>query len=653
MMAETFSRRLPFCCDTSLPILHRTRKRRMWSKSCLKDSMLRVALRRGFWTIYFLFMLYFACQACYKAIIMILYLRSLIKSQYNEEECLRLYQNLVRDQANFRNLGSTGLMYYAIYFALITNFFLIHFIPTRDQFTQFCESILQRDFHGFKLIWDKIYENGQNETELSWSARDDEYKFITKQAKIFIRLSLHSNYNLSIMLNRSSIKRKSIIKHDVGCNRKQTVANSYNFIPKLDKDLFNSDSDFTEEPSLDRSNLQLDYLRSQREHLMRRAANISPLIPENISNESHRHLSRKAKVVALCTTGYMYAWHTLATLVIHNMAWRSLEHEGRQNDRFGLYGRLNLVEEICLIPWINGWLMACLVPMVVGFRSKFIHFRWLNQKLDGFFREVELLRKLEQFSTHARQLDSGFDLSATIGIKRADCDSAAMDIYLSFMSLTYGLRPSLERACNIFARSVNVMLCLFVVVLSTIRPDELQGAQLIFNLTVLMGGMCCLNLVFLVAAAFNTSCLRLAKRSWSLMAEAACSASGLPSMQQIERDFRLRTGQQTCYSKHNSDDTYRLYMPANCTRYDRKFELRSDTAPPEVTNRRSIRERHSFSNVVTLHTLILWQRIMADHESLKDRTTCRVYGKFRLDYASILRFNFWIFSIAILLINTR
>lgn len=530
-----------------------------------------------------------------------------------------LYDLLEQNGDIYRNVDILGIMMYSLAFLITVCYCLYDYIPSPFNIVHLIEVFLDEKESKYSTdFFDQFRDSDKQRPVLFWSSIHDQTQSALDRIDVQIKQTLYS------INNYLEVQTSRLCKIEPRWQTKSTQKCLSSAGSRFDFDFESSNKS-----RLLRASIEKESLRLQSEHLRELSRSKASIVPRGIGKEA-KQMSGLSLIILVLAAISGAMWHLTAVFLAHRSAWDSLESSSSK-PRFNAYARLGLAEDYLMAPILHEITFSSFIKIVIDCRSCLAQLRWLNRSFDTFFAHLSELRKLERLNISSvldyPRAELELRRNKLIELRRTDCDLIATDIYINFSSFANGFRASLESGADLISKTCNVFMALLLVVLAIFDPRDVGSARFKFVLAMILCGMFALNCTFLVASNLNTSCLRLAKRSWSMMAASVSSTDDMLGMPDIVKDFIAVRGMQDYFGQ---------------------FDLQNQESHKQVDARAQGR-----CAAISSHTLMLWQRMMMDSEYLREKLTCRLYGVFKLEYAAVLRFNFWTISLAILLINMR
>lgn len=244
--------------------------------------------------------------------------------------------------------------------------------------------------------------------------------------------------------------------------------------------------------------------------------------------------------------------------------------------------------------------------------------------LDEYHFLVSLRSEVQQFIMQVSKLGSqSIDLQASpssyermkthyiLQKLKFDYDCKAINIYIKYQYLIRQLGPLLRLTEYII--SLLTVFLLFMYLFTSTLYEKAHPNEQYTMLVVMFGIMADVNLTALAFSTLSTSCIKLSRYFWSLLANSKChelSLAGATGMQRLpeaasENSNRIASG---CY-----------------------FEL----------------------SLISPHTLLLWRNLIFDEKRLESKLCCRIFGSLKIDFRSIFMFDVYLISAVMLYVTYK
>lgn len=375
--------------------------------------------------------------------------------------------------------------------------------------------------------------------------------------------------------------------------------------------------------NLKRTNEMIGELNEHQIHLRSLLADKSDIWPETGSLVWRQ---KQRKYLITYYTGFFISLDIICITVISlavYLAQKAIEVRGEKP--------MNFLEKLCLLELFSilttDQLVVPAVLMFVSLRDKIIYlqsirrrFKQLNLKL----LELEWRRQQQQ---QQQQPDKPADqTSAGVDCLRAECDTEAMQIYLSLRVFMDGLRPTSALASLI----LNQYCLLALVMLASSLPfyTSSSNEQLLISVSIAIDLVLMINLSFIICAVYESVCIKTIHCAWSLVARI--------TMEVTEAEEQESKLQGPINLEHLNAVTLQKIGPSSpksLTEYFRFSKVKD--------------------NLINDHTATLWRKFVEDVPALHKSFHCQVFGLLQLNYSGLLKLNFWYISIVLIFLTQK
>lgn len=206
-----------------------------------------------------------------------------------------------------------------------------------------------------------------------------------------------------------------------------------------------------------------------------------------------------------------------------------------------------------------------------------------------------------------------------------ECDKDALNLFICYQLFQDDVGSIIELAQK--ALSLYVTFTFISLVPTFAYHKNIPPQHLPIFLLISISLVITINLTFCLCATLNASCKRTIKMAWSLVG--------------IAEGYNHRWYTQ-------------LSEKVPKTRYVNFSDLRSSYfCGNDAFNVNSTIDFEYYCNsFITPHTVLLWRRMIDKQDMLNEKFTFRLYNKINIDFAGILRLNYWMVSL-LLFVLTR
>lgn len=274
-------------------------------------------------------------------------------------------------------------------------------------------------------------------------------------------------------------------------------------------------------------------------------------------------------------------------------------------------------------------LMSCKPCRIlfVTFLDMIEHFYFIKSKIGELNYKLYCLRSESNLIDHNRLYITMKEYELTKKVLYQECDKSVVELYICYRIFKDELKSGMRLAQGVLSQTVSFNL---IVV----------GPTLPFMSFILIGnaGLVAIAVTILifiaestltVCGAIHAYCLKYSRRIWSFIAFA--------------EGYNLDTFNHI--SHFNQLKIFRKLYPINPSIFHNIGNNKSNKYDFEPDF-----DYHSQS-FITYHTMFLWRQL-ATHEALiHDHSIVKLYGFLEVDYRSIIKYNYWIFSVILLVLS--
>lgn len=285
--------------------------------------------------------------------------------------------------------------------------------------------------------------------------------------------------------------------------------------------------------------------------------------------------------------------------------------------------RLSCAESHIHAYFILEWMVIPITIIIIGIKDQMEHLLSLKPKINQVYKRTKGLEKdyynngvliRENFNLLNEQLKN--DLLF-------ECDKEAIELYISYQIFREDVQALFEVAKQIINQGVSQGGLILTPLLLFYRgiPDHLV---VIFSIAVL-SVVIMLNGLFCISAALHTASRQVSKSAWSFVA----FAEG-----------------HICYRYALLSKQLSILKNVH-TNYNETVGFKNFQVIPKNSNKMEVDCEYYYNSSISPHTILLWRRLVKNNEFLDDKLVCKLYGIFQINYSMILRFNYWLISLAL------
>lgn len=352
-------------------------------------------------------------------------------------------------------------------------------------------------------------------------------------------------------------------------------------------------------------------LIEQRKYLNQLRIDNSPVWPVNRTKESHDRMIKVycySYILSAITFSITGICATALTAYLAYTALRDNQTLRPELRSFNLMERIDLVWEHLFMWRISEWYTESVSFVICGYIDQKRNFDDLQMLLLDFNRMLLQLNenKAQNFNNEDDHHDDHLPIY----------DIEALKLYIKFKIYINEARLMFRRAeyCVLFSYG-GLGYC---VLLASSLDGQMVNSRLFNYLTI--SCVLILNIALYPCALLTQNCIKVTKLTWSLVANVELSGQ---SYHLLQMDSSADSSQWT---------------PAL---YDSRPE------PLQI----KLKHKRQGQRVISANTLLLWRRIIEDSESLLNLLSCNLFGIVHLNFATVFKFNFYVASVVMLLLN--
>lgn len=503
-----------------------------------------------------------------------------------------------------REVGTIGVFYYAAIVAGTTVFYMIRVLSCGkffdyskgNSFLKFLSNPRDEEDRVSKRIdsyIERIVQSNMNFTEAIIRRNSSFGGFVMKQ--------LHPNDLFHFVTKPIEPRRKEISKTSFG---------RASFLTKFkNQTFFNNWSSEA---------LVVDELTKQREYLNYLAENQNLIWPSNRTLSAETSLKSFWFLIYLCVNIFYWSLGQLCSVFALILSSTSVNRckWGEKYQKFTPKDKISLADYQMFVFVSIDFFFIPITILITGIKDQIEHLQSLKPKVEKIYEHT---KRLEYWNNNL--IDHSIDQIKLIEKEsrnlRFKCDKESIELYLRFQLF----RDDVKGLINIAQTCANQY---FIFIFLTLSPvvayyQDISGMQIGMPTFVLFTLMISINIAFWLCAALHSACSKISKRAWSFIA----FAEGYN--QNIDMKEQLTISNQMSSSSH-ANSLNGICYGQDLREFDFEYYSRCPISP---------------------HTVMLWRRLVADYNLLTDNFVSKLFGIFRIDYTGILRFNYWLMSIAL------
>lgn len=252
-----------------------------------------------------------------------------------------------------------------------------------------------------------------------------------------------------------------------------------------------------------------------------------------------------------------------------------------------------------------------LLLLMLTFLNIHEQFNVVDFKVSQFSRKLSQLTCLRQ-KTRLKYPVSGIELYRTKRDLYYECDTSALELYINYMIFEAEMKASIKKSQYVTDQFVSFLAISAGPILLYLRFVLLEKARDLTMVFILL--FIWADLLLLISGYINSHCLKYTRRIWSLIAYA-------------ER-YNLDAFNSRC-----------LLRPEIYNGF------------PEIEDGINLDHEYHLNSFLTYHTMRLWRQLATHQDLAADYFSFKLFGILEITYSSILRYNFWTISVALIILN--
>lgn len=281
-----------------------------------------------------------------------------------------------------------------------------------------------------------------------------------------------------------------------------------------------------------------------------------------------------------------------------------------------IFDRLLYTETHIFVFFLTDWVATPVTVLIVCVLDQLKYLSSLKPKISKIY---ERTRRLERDYFGHKNFKLNEQLRKDLQL---ECDKEAIELYISYHICREDTHSTIEVAQQVMNQcltNVAVSLIPMLVFYKEIPEEIFSGFQII-----LLTFMLTLNGSFCICASLHADCSKVAALAWNFVAFA----------EGHNCDMYISSRQNYSILKKALDTSMDSFVSGDIGTY----------GPNEI----EVDCEYYSGSSINPHTVLLWRRLVKNHEFLRDKLVCKLYGKFKIDYNGILKFNFWFISFVLL-----
>lgn len=383
---------------------------------------------------------------------------------------------------------------------------------------------------------------------------------------------------------------------------------------------FNTNTVFTDLAKLSNDVQLNNMVTRQSEYLERLMKDKSDIWPSNRRDRSYINRANYFIKSYMLISILFWTFGQIMVICFNYLAYKSLY------PKLTLLDRLSMVENHLFVLFlslnlgdIGSYLIACVLDQRDFRNSLHNDYETLKKQLDQLYRIELYFHKTITFNKYHESI---------LHELRCEYNRKALETYISVKIFFHEGPHTISYIQHSGNTLVYTGACILIINLISIRTNEslhLKLLALLWTITILST-----NAILLTFAALNGNSLKFTKLIWSLIAQSeSYNDDHSPTNGRLSIEAPLGTESKSSQSDRNNGNL-------KCNQ-----KITIDRQQDEVVY------------CITPQTSQLWRRFMQDEESVSNRISCKLLDVFRIDYRFILRLNFWLLSLMMLVLTNK
>lgn len=241
--------------------------------------------------------------------------------------------------------------------------------------------------------------------------------------------------------------------------------------------------------------------------------------------------------------------------------------------------------------------------------------------------------KVNQFCCRLKELDrlrhgSRFKHSIVAGINHyrrdlySEYDDYAIELYINYLIFRDEIRANIEVAQNAATQCVCFLLIFIVPIIPFVRSILREETGILTTITIVC--FLTVDLALLLCGKIHTNCLKQSRRIWNFIAYA--------------ENFNIEALNSTSLFKSKFD-------------YGHQNVLIRNSSGTDYNTEDNLNYEYHLHGFMTYHTMLLWRRLAMHDELVLDQFICKLFGTFKINSRNILRYNYWLVSFVLIILN--
>lgn len=530
-----------------------------------------------------------------------------------ESEIQKLYNFMYTIGQIYRGTATSGIFYYSLVLASSLTFFVIKVLS-------------------FGKI-SEFYENNSFIEFLKNPAEENEK--ISSRIENFVQRITNSNLNFTRAIMNQYSQQIAGRRYLMGMFDKPNYENNveskmYQLVPVNDTSLSSKDghnfypklsAKFPYSSPQNENSVAKDRVIFGMERQFEYLNNLSrvkrEVWPDNRNSKWEQQLKRLWRIMYFVLAPFVWFCGEVCILSASYLAFEALKNN--EIRKISFLDRL-WAAEYCVYAFFGA--ESFLAPFMILVLGIFDQTKCLISLKPKFDKICEKMRKLEQLHDWN---EAKSKLSKAEKELILECDRDALNLFICYQLFQDDVESIIELAQKVVSLYVTFTFISLVPTFAYHKniPSQYLPIFLLISISIVVT----INMTFCLCATLNASCKRTIKMAWSLIG----FAEGYNHRRYTQLSRKVA---QTRFVKFS--DLRSSYFCGNDV---------SSMIP-------TIDFDYYCHSFITPHTVLLWRRMIDKQDRLNEKFTFRLYNKINIDFAGILRTNYWMVSL-LLFVLTR
>lgn len=469
--------------------------------------------------------------------------------------------------------------------------------------------------------------------------------------------------------NDDLIKKSSVIELNRFISKKPALG----FVIEESKNLLIEQINYQQEGRLNhddkankrRSSLQLRELATQYAYLIRLIGDKSNIWPPNRDEKWRKTSCTNWFYMYLMTSCFTFSIMQFCTIIAIKIGTDStqdtldnysIKHSLRNEIKLQheielrLIERFSMIEEHLFVWFAINWFAMPLTLLVSTLFDQARHLYHLRKKFENFIARAHEFKELELTQRSCRhKREFGNIINRLDELTEFEFDNEALELYISFQIFCNELSSTFELARFILNQNVCFVIFSVLPILCYIKhiPSSHYRLFVIFYVCIML----VINGAFYTCGSINASCIKVSKLIWTILASVMQPGTTIGINRNTINQRPIKRSNKNIISSNNDDDK----ASSATNKIDVVIKDESNNFKDAIEKLKKISSKYNRRTRATIssHTLLLWHKLARNHELLLEKFECQILGILKLQYTSIIKFNFWLVSLVLIFLTMQ